>query len=456
MSALHLRWKTFWSRRSRPRTNTALFFALVALLGCAYLALPAGGQGQALNALLTVMRGAASVGPGPVVAVSAVLCAVVSMVLIFVPSYRRHSYLATARSIIPPVSVYLDAENQLSVAAIRSFTQFLMKHLDGRRSDLLYFLDASQTANGDKYKILYRFGFRPVDVPHSPTGEGTVKEAVDREIDMHAYERALLGPEKQEFIIVTGDGDFVPLVYRLVAQGHRVQIWASPIRETYRALEKYVGVTVLDLTRILLELPDVSDGEDAIYRAMRSTLTSLEKVVHQHTTAERKRTNFYGGLGGELRPQLAGVGYSYGQYREYWVEHMSALGLIQTHDGKSLPQPGGAEPADAARHLYAMVNAAAGSLQRLATTREDGIISMEDVATDLASQPFDADSDDTAPLRALLLGQPEKRRLHARYFVRCARALGLVAFQDVSYANDTIRYAPVQPSNGVTTEPPVK
>src|SRR5262245_64491536 len=106
------------------------------------------------------------------------LCVLLALGLLLLPSYGRHTYLSTAPSNIPPVSVYLDAENQLSPETIRRFVQFLIEHLDGRRADLLYFLDASMTANGPKYKELYRFGFRSVDVPHNPIGEGSVKYAV--------------------------------------------------------------------------------------------------------------------------------------------------------------------------------------------------------------------------------------------------------------------------------------
>ncbi|MGH2504905.1 MAG: hypothetical protein ACRDID_20540, partial [Ktedonobacterales bacterium] len=169
MAALGLRWRYFWSRRSRRRTALALAFAVVALLALIYLALSPDGQRQVVAGLFSVLQGVSSLGLIPVLVICMALCAALSVALIVVPSYHRHSYLTTVPTIVPPASVYLDAENQLPAAAIRPFTEFLMKHLDGRRADLLYFLDAARTANGEKYKTLYRFGFRPVDVPHDPT-----------------------------------------------------------------------------------------------------------------------------------------------------------------------------------------------------------------------------------------------------------------------------------------------
>ena len=373
----------------------------------------------------------------------AALCALLALAFIFWRPYPQHSYLATARSSIAQVSVYLDAENQLSPDTIRRFTQFLMEHLDGRHADLLYFLDASATVHSPKYKELYRFGFRPVDVPHDPTGEGSVKEAVDREIDMHAYERALLGPAEQEFIIITGDGDFVPLVYRLRALGHGVQIWATPIRDVYRTLANYIDVRVLDLAQILRELPDVTEAEEALYRAIKDTVKAREKVAKQRGSAQQKRPIFLSQLSGLLKPTLASVGYSGGKYREYWLEHLAALNLMSPDDERTLPGPGTAEPVEAARQMFAMVCSAARSVERLATSRADGIVTMEAIGNDLAAEVVD-DSAPDASLRRLLQAQSGKRRLHARYLVRCARELGLIKFEDVSLASDTIRFVPSQ------------
>ncbi|MGZ3676132.1 MAG: hypothetical protein ACXVCO_17650, partial [Ktedonobacterales bacterium] len=110
MAMLRLRWRFFWSRRSATRTALALALALVALLASLYLAFPANGQRQILDGLLTAVQSVAALGAEPLLIVIIVICFACSLALIFVPSYRHHSYLATAPSIIPPVSVYLDAE----------------------------------------------------------------------------------------------------------------------------------------------------------------------------------------------------------------------------------------------------------------------------------------------------------------------------------------------------------
>ena len=178
-----LSWRYFWSRRAHWRSSSALSCALVALLIVAYLAIPPSWQVQVNQALVTAVQAISSLNRPTLLASVVAILLLLCCGLVFVRPYRRPSYFATTPSAIPPISVYLDAENQIPQAAIRQFTKFLMEYLNGRRADLLYFLDASQTASGEQYKTLYRFGFRPVDVPHDPTGKAPVKEAVDRMLE---------------------------------------------------------------------------------------------------------------------------------------------------------------------------------------------------------------------------------------------------------------------------------
>jgi hypothetical protein len=410
------------------------------------------------------------------------LIVLVCFFLIFINPYRRASYLATTLTAIPPISVYIDAENQLSPGAILPFTRFLMEHLNGRRADLLYFLDASKTATSAKYKALYRFGFRPIDVPHDPTGEARVKEAVDKELSMHAYERALRGPEKQEFIIVTGDQDFVALVYRLVALGHRVQIWATPIREAYRTLATYLDVNVLDLSSVVSELqadpagsvavalpvakatsaptprrasrkkpvakppkqqympvPGVFSytGEEQLYQAIVETVNAQIRSQKRSRSDRDRNIYFRSTLGGELGPRLASVGYGAGNRLDYWIEHLGVLGILEAEPGRSFPALGSGSMEAAASALFTMALAAAHRATEATPVREDGLIHMHEVAVALANTP--SDSPKLVLLLPLVMDGGPRRSLHARYFVRCARAVGLIEFEDVPSSLDLIR-----------------
>lgn len=448
---LRLRWRFFWSRRSATRTALALALALAALLASLYLAFPADGQRQILDGLLTAVQGVAALGAEPLLAVVIVICFACSLALIFVPSYRRQSYLAAAPSSIPPVSVYLDAENQLSEAAIRPFTHFLIKHLDGRRADLLSFLDVSQPATSSRNKKLYLAGFRPVDVPHNPTGKGIIKEAVDRELAMHAYERALLGPPRQEFIIVSGDGDFVPLIYRLVALGHRVQIWAAHIPAAYREVKSYLDIHVIDLSQVIPELKTApqpqSDGvatlaqpgEKQLYYAVAKTIAAHAKAGRKSPTDSIRNGHFHSLMHAAYGPRMAGVGYSVGNWLDYWLEHLTVLDVLQKVNGLAFPRRGSTAEEDAARSLFALSATAAKEAAGIGAAHEGGLVRMEEVAAALARNGSSLEGGAATLLRRVAANSG-RRSVSARYFVRSARALGLLQFEDVPESLDIIAH----------------
>lgn len=483
LAVQRLKWRYFWSRRTPWRNTLALILALAIALIIIYLAIPHNAQAWVNSAWQTATQFIASLDRVIMLATVAGLLCLTGLGLVFVRPFRRASYLATAPSAIPPITVYIDAENQLSVATIRAFKRFLMEHLNGRRADILYFMDAAQAANGPKYKELYRFGFRPVDVPHDPTGKGEVKEAVDKEIAMHAVERALRGPKKQEFILVTGDGDFVGLVYRLVALGHQVQVWATPIREAYRTLATYLDVNVLDLASVISERqtraarpraiasklstprsskpvkppvvdkfeqpnspvistgttsPDVLaySGEEQLYQAIDKTLRTCSRIESQPRSDQDKNQRFRALLGGKLSPWLAGVGYSAGNRLDFWIDHLVTLQVLAQRPGKVFPTVGATSAEAAAKAMFAMANAASQAVI-VTPVRDDGLVHMSEVATVLGDML--TESETVGPLRQLVEGSGARRATHTRYFVRCARALGLIEFDDVPDSWDMIR-----------------
>lgn len=488
ISRVRLRWRFFWSRRPLARTVQGVLFAVASLFAVAYLAVPVDVQRQIGDVLSTLARIVDSLDPHVALALGAAFCLAVSLILIFVPSYRRPAYLAAHPSLIPPVSVYLDAENQIPERAIRPFIEFLMKHLDGRRADLLYFLDASQSATSRRYKTLYRFGFRPIDVPHDPMGHGHVKEAVDKELAMHAYERALLGPPAQEFVIVTGDRDFVPLIYRLAALGHRIQIWAAPVRPAYRTLATYLDVSVIDLTQVISELqmtpmpvnnaplsspqsetkrrrasqrtrryerldnpsfPRVPPpttalrpGEEQLYYAIAETLSVRSESMTRFLDNQSRNSYFHSLMHGKYSARVAGVGYSGGMWLTYWLEHLIALGILERIDGLIVPprEPSATMQSleeSAAQNLFVMVEAAAKAAAQPGVVREDGNVHMVDVAAAVAANSATI-GELAAPLSALVAPDNPRRVTHVRYFVRSARALGLLEFADVADSLDLI------------------
>jgi hypothetical protein len=457
---------------------------LLALTGLAivWLALPVDWQQQAQNGVASAARWVGSLDTTTLLVALIGICVVEALTLLFMPSYRKHPYLITAPTLIPPVSVYVDAENQLSEATIRSFRDFLTKYLDGRRADLLYFMDASQTAPSAKYKALHRSGFRPIDVPHNPTGQGVIGEAVDREIAMHAFERALLGPAGQEFIIVSGDGDYVPLIYRLVALGHRVQVWALRPAPPYNVVAHYLGVNVIELTAILTESSsDGSDqaqsqivasprlankrkkkamqrsshhpvfvpqgrqtipasGEGKLYYAIAETLDAYQWSLDASKSEEERNTLFHSALGNALRPRLISVGYGIRSGMDFWLEHLIAMHVFTLVPGRVFPQRGETSAEDAAHMMFVAAQASARAALAVGAPHSSEIIVMSDVAAMVVSLPAAENEAENALLGLLRSTRGTKLWAHTRYFVRSARALGLLMFEDVPGKPDQISH----------------
>lgn len=477
-SSTELRWRFFWSRRSGSGTGWALLCALIALLAAIYLALPVSGQRQVVGAAQVVAQRLGFAGLTVSVEVILVVFACASFALLLAPGYRQYRYLTLPTSSIAPVSVYVDAENILSEQTIPYVVAFLRKYLDGRRADLMFFMDASEVASSAKYKTLYRYGFRPVDVPHNPTGKKKMGEAVDREIAMHALERALVGPDEQTFVIITSDGDFAPLIYRLAALGHSVQVWSSVATNVYRTLERYLPVNLINLSQVIAEqraasastettepaghvkppqrkrnrplqattfepsatitLPSslTQPGAEKLYYALVETRMAQSWCADRYKNDTARGSQLRAVLTTRLLPRLVGVGYSSGTGIEYWLDHLIALGVLAPSRSGEFPASGSASAETAARQLYAMAEAAAQAAVQATSTRPDGFISMHAVHAQLATTELA--SEDTTPLRELVAPSNGKRTTHTRYFVSAARALGLLQFEDAPGTPDLI------------------
>lgn len=271
------RWRDFWDSRSKVRTRGALILMLLALVAAIYLSLPDNYQAQVVAVIQAVGQALGATGLRIGVVVALALSMGASLALWLSPVSRANAsvtralnplstpttaisdyvdaegtptdvsglmiveerYPQPASIFIPSVSVYLDAENIVSEKQIPNFLNYLRTALDGRRADLLYFVDFWDNPR-NTYKILSRYGFVPVHSAHNPTGMKDMYEAVDRDLATHAFMRGLLGPAKQEFIIISNDGDYAPLISRLLAQGHSVRMWSALDSTPYIALKEFV------------------------------------------------------------------------------------------------------------------------------------------------------------------------------------------------------------------------
>lgn len=156
---------------------------------------------------------------------------------------------------IPPISVYVDAENKsFSIPELKAFFRLLDTEIGNQHADRFYYFDAKQLA--DKVRDTYQTGgFTLRDVPHKaqaapmrPVGAQTVN-AVDIAMALDILERALLGPKHQTIILITADRDYFPLLSRLKGWGHEVRLWARSPDAKFLEWCTGLGISVVDLDR---------------------------------------------------------------------------------------------------------------------------------------------------------------------------------------------------------------
>jgi NYN domain len=394
------------------------------------------------------------------------------------------------RSAIAKTSVYLDAENQVHTARqVELFLSLLDGELHGRRADRFYYTDTSRNANVKAYRdSLLRGGFLLIDVPqkarakrkaHAKRGvqEYThVIDAVDVELALHAYERALLGPAHQRVILVAADKDYFALMRRLKLQGHKVSVWARSPDHVFRAICDALGIPVRDLAEEELKVahtqapgssavtaplfavgnaalptnlaPATSEatkqaavsGAVTLSTLVRAFELTLQIAQHTETTASssggtrKERFNlFKTRLGGADTNILRRLGYD-GKYKgadrfDYWLTHLDGLQVLRFDSRERVPQAVTADFVQAADNLYTFLQAIAATA-RGAVPAEAGIVRFESLCDALAQPPSAGQTDQTPGLRRLVASDNKRRVGHMYYFCRCARALGLLDFDD--------------------------
>lgn len=253
-------WREHWARRSRWRAATVLLALLAAVVIGAFTVAPARWLG-AIRGWLGSLGATLSALPPHSLALGVILALVALALALSLASplplaYRRNAEFAgqapAQTSATARVLVYLDAENQPSLdfndspVAVDVTLKYMIKQLrialNGRRADLLFYMDSSIGQYKPRREELYRYGFRLVDVPHRPFQMGGEKPSmVDMEMALQTYHRAITSPRPQTIILITADQDYIPLVYRLWADGHHVEVWGDFLPESYRELQQYLS-----------------------------------------------------------------------------------------------------------------------------------------------------------------------------------------------------------------------
>lgn len=473
--ALSLRWRHFWAQRSKIRLIFAALCFVSALIALALIVIPLEWQRQVVTSVASAGRFAASLGVRVAVLLGLGIALLLLALFITLSSKRRHPYQVAAFSAASPVSVYLDGENQLPESLMKPFITYLRKYLNGRRADLLYFLDASLPEYRRKYRTLYRFGFRLVDVPHMAIGVSTAKNIVDVELALHAYQRALVGATPQHFILITADRDYLPLIYRLHALGHTVSVWAERPPRAFSDLAKYIQIEVFDLDTLASReahvtqtaqhaaisrsntTPEKQDAQqqgdvvlqttnllpldepaskpatrNTLEAAMASTLSLIDKVAKGDQTPERKYEIFKQLIGGAQGNMLARLGYNGSRRVEYWLEHLRAVGLLESSNSALMPHRGSTSPVAASHRLMQFLHEIAESAIALGYAQEDQVIRYQDLCRTVSQTSSAVAAKDGMSLRSLIATDTPKHTAHMHYLCCCARALGLLQYDDTA------------------------
>ena len=473
-------WRDFWVRRSRPRLMLAVVCLAAAGFAVGFVYTPAAWLAQAGGAFQAAATYLLSFGARAWLFAAGGFFVVCAALLIALPRRRPHAYWVGRPPAIAPVSVYVDAENQLQNSTlvrpfVRHLRTYLDEHLKGQRADLLYFADAAQPAHRPTYKELYRFGFRPIDVPHVPFEDEEVKDAVDMELSLHAFDRALHGGRHQQFILVTRDRDYLPLVFRLHALGHAISLWAADPPAAFWAAQDFLrNVRVFDLNEVFPREPSGSESDAtpatpdaqiskrraakrrrkgrglAIARrtlsstllgaAQRERVTLGEGIIYtlevintlnaSPTTAEKSARLFPVRLGAAKGNFLKRLGYDGGTRIECWTAELIALGVLRIEAPGALLVRGETDPLVAASHMERFVSDLSSVVLELAHERQDSVVTYLDISTRIGAAARDA-TDSGNPLRALVIAGGQRSGAHTRYLCLCARALGFVDFEEV-------------------------
>lgn len=471
--------------QSRSRLVLAVVCLVAAALAVGLVYVPGEWLARAGDALQAASTYLLSFGERSLLFALGAALVVLAALLVLLPRRRPHAYWADRPSTIAPISVYVDAENQLQNAElVRPFVRHLRTYLaesrKGQRADLLYFADAREPAYRPTYEELYRFGFRPIDVPHVPFKDEAVKDAVDMELSLHAFDRGLYGGERQHFIFVTGDRDFLPLVFRLSALGHTISLWAANPPQAFLEMQGFLdGVKVFDLNEIFppelrrtrgqaisaqaaalaprirfkAHNPKQAGGKRTLPHGelsrikpaivMREGITFQEAVYYTrdvlHAVSKlsldeaAKAHTFRVRLGNAQRNFLLRLGYDGGMRVESWLEELAALGVLRLNDPNTLPAylagDGDSVRAAAVRFTRFTGEVCEAAIQ-LARTRSEHIIFYTDISARIAEEAARREPDDLSALRALTTPTAHRPQAHVRYVCLYARKNRLLRFEE--------------------------
>jgi hypothetical protein len=437
-------WLSFIRRRSPARRISATVLIILGAILVIIAFLPADFLG---NVTAWLGLGSAAAERAHALLLLAVAAWLVGIPLLLVP--RTWHFANAGRPNIAPVSVYMDLENQLGVngpvtvptplriaALVRQIQGYIRTVCGQDRADMFVYADTMLYANdlylNEVFRSLWRQGFRLMDTPHTrimvENGVGareevSLKDTADLVMSLHAYERALLADGPRHIILVTGDKDFVPLIYQLHYMGHHVHVISLGENPTLDLFARKLGIIPVFIPKY----GDRSDpqGREALVTALTRTSEAVNAGWATTGTDPATRTQHLATRLEQMRgPTLRELGYD----ADLWLDELRETGML---DG-ARPMPHmapGTAPETHALYLQQFINFVADELRRQAAASPDHTADLDLACRSLGTQPAGREPLYVQHLRDLLRAHP-KRLEHARALARCASFLGLLTFTE--------------------------
>lgn len=501
-------WRDYWARRSRLRAATTSIILIVAVFVGALALTPTTWLAVARGRLAAFGSTVSALDPHLIEVVGLVALLALATTLALLPPtprrYRRNAMFAGQAPSKPSAAartlVYLDAENQpasdFKNTTQRTNTEKTLEllvnrvraHLDGRRADLLFYMDSTIRGYADRRRELYRYGFRLVDVPHDPFHTGGDKPGmVDMELALQAHGRSLAAAQPQNIILIAADQDYIPLVYQLWSEGHAVEVWGDFLPESFRKLNAYLPVKVVEYdpqspganlaVAAAVDAAAQLDGA-ALARLtawIGETINALKAVNADATINANLKSD---ALGKQLGKTLKWLRQGEVNLTPYWLFHLQTTGALIRRDqgvigGVGAANAGGRAsnqaPTDIQMYVVGPVEASLAAersgrlLMRVAAIAQ--AMRMQDVKPDvtlerlceltlrrplemalrhdLQRMPQRTPLDDVFELARVLSPQNTIQFTYAQLYCVCARELGLLTFdQQALFAEKRLLLAP--------------
>jgi hypothetical protein len=412
---------------------------------------------------------AVQIGPVSLFAVLTVvlLCALGLILLLkpVRPAFYEPYQLATNVEIAPaesaPVSIYLDLENQSAVAGVvDQFAQLIRERIGGRRADLFLYADLLNFGYAQQAQRLHEIGFQAISVSHSLPGLANLPNMVDLKLSRDVYQRAITGPKEQHIILIAGDTDYLELCYALRVLGHRVTVWAYAPPKQFLILRKRIGLGVLNLEDVLFQkrqnqtakqqnqtvretTPPQEPGR-AVRPVTLDTLREAMKVTLDLHMADPKV--FRSRMGSVKNDILSRLGYRGGKENvggtriDAWLQHVTAVGI--TLDATPQSRPTSSDIEAASERMYRLLQEIAREATQRAQHSGNPVVALSEICEHVGSKGTTGTTlpDEFAAMRALLHPPTQQSsRNQMRYLCHCARALGLIQFDEDAAMPDAIR-----------------